>query len=355
MSGDFGRFRRLIAQPSTPVRANRAGVALRLEGMEPTTQYRPRGLSAVVDRALDATIVPGYTSIGRAVRSRLPGWPDDPNPGVLAGRHVLVTGASSGLGEATAAGLAGLGAFVHLVVRDRAKGEQVVADLGLGDMAQVHRCDLSDLDDVRALARELLDGAPLAAVVHNAGVMPPERAESAQGHELSMAVHVLGPVLLTELLLPVLDGARVVFVTSGGMYAQKLRADDPEFETGDYSPTTAYARSKRAQVELLPLLDARWRTHGLEVNAMHPGWAATPGVTESLPGFEKVVGPLLRDPATGADTAVWLAAAQPSPGAGLLWQDRRPRPTTWFGVNSTDEAQRARLWAWVRDQTGLTA
>lgn len=323
--------------------------------MQPTTQYRPRGLSAAVDRVLDAAIVPGYTKIGRAVRSRLPDWPADPNPAALAGRHVLVTGASSGLGEAAVAGLAELGAFVHLVVRDPDKGAKVVRELGLEKMTQVHRCDLSDLDDVRALARELLDGAPLSAVIHNAGVMPPERTESAQGHELSMAVHLLGPVLLTELLLPVLDDARVVFVTSGGMYAQKLRADDPEFRAGDYAPTTAYARSKRAQVELLPLLAERWQPSGVEVSAMHPGWAATPGVTESLPGFEKVVGPLLRDPATGADTAVWLAATQPAPGTGLLWQDRRPRPTTWFGVNSTDQEQRAALWAWVQEQTGLSA
>jgi len=87
-----------------------------------------------------------------------------------------------------------------------------------------------------------------------------ERAAAGAGDELAgrdaatMAVHVLGPVLMTELLRPTLresDGPRVLLVTSGGMYSQKLRADDPEYLTGDYSPTTAYARSKRAQVEKL--------------------------------------------------------------------------------------------------------
>ena len=90
--------------------------------------------------------------------------------------------------------------------------------------------------------------------------MPPTRTESAQGHELTMSLHVLGPLLMTELLRPALSGhdARVLLVTSGGMYGQRLRADDPEFTQGDYTPTTAYARSKRAQVELLPVLAARW-------------------------------------------------------------------------------------------------
>ena len=84
-------------------------------------------------------------------------------------------------------------------------------------------------------------------------------------------------------------------VTSGGMYGQPLRADDPEYVKDDYSPTTAYARSKRAQVELLPLLQRRWGAENAHVWATHPGWAATPGVAESLPRFNKLTGPILRD------------------------------------------------------------
>jgi len=73
-------------------------------------------------------------------------------------------------------------------------------------------------------------------LVHNAGAMPATRTESTQGHELTMSLHVLGPTLLTDLLAPVLtDNARVLFVTSGGMYSQVLRADDPEYLKGDYA------------------------------------------------------------------------------------------------------------------------
>lgn len=121
-------------------------------------------------------------------------------------------------------------------------------------------------------------------LVHNAGAMPPERTESAQGHEMTMALHVLGPVLMTELLAERLRGGRVVLVTSGGMYTQRLREDDPEYVEGDYSPTTAYARSKRAQVELLPVLQQRWAPRGIEVHATHPGWADTPASSSSYRG-----------------------------------------------------------------------
>ena len=306
-------------------------------------------LGGLVDHALDVAVAPGYTRVGLAVRQHLPGWPADPPR--LDGAHVIVTGTSSGLGAATAAGLADLGAHVHLVVRDPDKGRAVAADLGIEAASTTWRCDVSDLDDVERLARELLSsGVRFSGVVHNAGSMPPVRTESAQGHELTMALHVLGPVLLTELLLPALDTARIVLVTSGGMYAQRLRADDPDYHRGTYSPTTAYARSKRAQVELLPRLQARWGARGHVVGATHPGWADTPGVADSLPTFRRVVGPLLRDAEAGADTTTWFTATRPDPEGGRLWHDRHPRPTTWLGRNAASEQDRARLWDWVVEQ-----
>jgi NAD(P)-dependent dehydrogenase (short-subunit alcohol dehydrogenase family) len=311
-------------------------------------------IAALVDTLMDRTVVPGYTRLGPAVRRRLSTWPADPPPDALVGRRALVTGASSGLGIATAEGLAALGAEVVLVVRDTDKGAKVVREIqGRLPLARldVQRCDLADLDDVRRFAAAA-DG-DVDVLVHNAGAMPPTRTESPQGHEMTMALHVLSPVLMTDLLGERLRDGRVVMVTSGGMYTQRLREDDPEYLDGDYSPTTAYARSKRAQVELLPVLQHRWRPLGVDVHATHPGWADTPGVVESLPTFRRLTGPLLRDAAEGADTTVWLSAVVPARAGGRLWHDRQPRPTQLLRRTRTGAAERERLWAWVSDQLGI--
>ncbi len=316
-------------------------------------------VSATLDRLLDRSVVLGYTRIGLAVRRRLPIFPDDPAPDAMRGRHVVVTGASSGLGEATAAGLARLGAEVHLVVRNVDKGEAVAQEIRAAVPAaqlHLHRCDVSDLDDVRRCADELKgEIESLSAIVHNAGAMPPERTESAQGHEMSMALHVLGPLLMTELLLPALEAAhgRVVMVTSGGMYTQRLPLHDPDYERGEYQPPVAYARSKRVQVSLLPIVAERWAPRGVTIHAMHPGWADTPGIVDSLPAFHKVTGPILRDAEEGADTSVWLCATEPAPASGQLWHDRRSRPFHYLGKTRDTEAQRQQMWDWVRDNARL--
>lgn len=318
-------------------------------------------VGSALDRFLDRSVVLGYSRIGLSLRRRLAHYPADPPPGVLRGQHVVVTGASSGLGVATAQGLAALGAEVHLVVRDTEKGERAASDLRSavpGARVHVRRCDVSDLDDVRRLAAELsAEVDSLAAIVHNAGAMPPERTESAQGHEMTMALHVLGPLAMTEALLPSLASGqgRVVLVTSGGMYTQRLRADDPDYLQGEYKPAVAYARSKRVQVSLLPTLAERWAPHGVTVHAMHPGWADTPGIVDSLPGFHRLTKPILRDAEEGADTSVWLCAAEPTPPTGRLWHDRAPRQAHYSARTQESAEQRERVWQWVREASGLDA
>lgn len=315
-------------------------------------------LRQLLDTALDRAVVPGYTNVGYWVRRT--GWEaDDPRPGSMAGKRVVVTGASSGLGEAAALGLARLGATVHLLVRDEVKGRGVLDGIRAelpGAEVHLEVCDVSDLADVRRFAEDLVSRTEsLDVLVHNAGAMPPERTEAPGGHELTVALHVLGPVLMTELLLPVLRGhdARVVLVTSGGMYTQRLPVRDPDYERGEYRGTVAYARSKRMQVALAPLMQQRWSAAGLRVHVMHPGWADTPGVATSLPVFRKVTGPLLRDAHQGADTVVWLAATEPQPDGGRLWMDRAERPAHHRGATEERAAEREQLWAWVLDAAGL--
>ena len=318
-------------------------------------------LARALDTLLDRLVVPGYSRIGYAVRKRVD-WPETPAPGALEGRTVAITGANSGLGLAATLGAARLGAQVRMLCRDPAKGERAreqieraVPDARL----VVDECDLSDPKSVRAAAAAIRkEHAGLHGLVHNAGVLPPERTETADGHELAVATHVLGPHLLTAELRDVLAGepdARVIFVSSGGMYAQRLRSDDPEFHRGQYDGVAAYARTKRMQVVLAQLWAAQLAEQHVAVHAMHPGWADTPGVTESLPRFARFAGPLLRTPEQGADTIVWLLAAdEPGRTSGLFWHDRRPRPTSYLPLTRHSAAQAAAFWDYCSTATGVT-
>lgn len=321
-------------------------------------------LPRLVDAALDRLVVPGYSRLGYAARRA--GWRTLPS-GCLAGRTILVTGAAGGLGAATARGLVGLGARVELVVRDQARGERTAAALREAHPSaavEVAECDVSSLADVRRYAAEVRDReAAVHGLVHNAGVMPPERTETAEGHELALATHVLGPFLLTRELRPALRAgasptapARVVFVSSGGMYTASLPTDDPEFRVGTYSGGAAYARTKRMQVVLAELLADDLAGDGVVVHSMHPGWADTPGVAGSMPGFRRVTGPLLRTDDQGADTAVWLqAAAEPGHSTGVFWHDRAPRPTHYLPRGAETPQARAALWTLCVDATAGSA
>lgn len=226
--------------------------------------------------------------------------------------------------------------------------------------ANVHvlTCDVSDLSSIPDVAERLIERVPrLHALVHNAGVMTPERTESRQGHELSLATHVLGPHVLTHQLRGALEAdqdARVVFVTSGGMYTTGLRLDDPEYTHGAYAGTRAYARTKRMQVHLAEAWGHELAVERVSVHSTHPGWAGTPGLDGSLPGFSRVLRPLLRTAVSGADTTVWLLSApQAREATGLLWHDRVPRPTTYLARTAPTEAEVRGLWDLCVRTTGL--
>jgi dehydrogenase/reductase SDR family protein 12 len=316
-------------------------------------------LSRVLDTLLDRTIVPGYSRLGYAVRQSW--WPADSPAGALDGRTVVITGANSGLGKATTIGAARLGATVRMLCRDTGRGDQARAEVLAacpGAVVLVDQCDLSDLASVRAAAARLGSELPgLHALVHNAGVLPPERTVTPEGHELTVATHVLGPHLLTAELRPALAAegdARVVFVSSGGMYAQRLRSDDPEFHEGTFDGTTAYARTKRMQVVLAQLWAQRLADQHVAVHAMHPGWADTPGIVDSLPRFAKLAAPILRSPEQGADTVVWLLAAdEAGRRSGLFWHDRRPRPTSYVPFTRPRAAELAAFWDYCTAATGV--
>jgi NAD(P)-dependent dehydrogenase (short-subunit alcohol dehydrogenase family) len=300
-----------------------------------------------VDSLLDLTVVPGYSSIGYALRRRR----FEPAPD-LSGRAYAVTGANSGLGSAACELLAEAGATVHMIVRDRAKGEaaraRIAASNPSGDL-RVWECDVSRPPAVREFAGAFAaEVGSLHALVNNAGVMAPERTHTPEGIELTFATNVVGPFLLTGLLLPLLREAapsRIVNVSSGGMYTAKLDSRDPQLRGREYDPARFYAHTKRCEVILTELWQLRLRGSGVSAHSMHPGWADTPGVQRSLPTFRKVMRPILRDNRQGADTIAWLCwAVEPVNDPGRFWQDRRPRPTHRVPWTRESGEDRRRLW-----------
>ena len=317
------------------------------------------GLPAIADTLLELTVVGSFSRIGPAVRRRLFAWTDPPRD-ALAGRTVLVTGPTSGLGRAAVDALAGLGGRAVLLGRSEDRLLRLRDELAARhgeDRFPVVVADMGSLASVRAAVdRILATESRLDVVVDNAGAIYPERFDGPDGIEATFAVLVAGPFALLAGLLPLLRrtaGARVLAVTSGGMYAQALDLDDLESRRGAYSGTRAYARAKRAQTALMREWARRLRADGIAWMAMHPGWTDTPGLAEALPDFHRLMRPLLRTPAEGVDTIAWMAALpDPAAASGRLFLDRRARPFDRVPGTRLTLADRRRLWVRVVELTG---
>ncbi len=281
----------------------------------------------------DKLLLPGlvnFTKLGyRRARKK-----QNPVSAYLADRHAVITGATSGLGLATAEILAARGMSLTLVARDKAKATRLAKDLikrSGNPRIQVEIADLSLIGDVTAVADRLLkSGKPIDALINNAGALTNPRKVTTEGLETSFALLLLSPYVLTERLYPLLKqahGGRVINVLSGGMYAERIHPDDLQSSKGSYSGSVAYARAKRGLMIVTNQWASRWKKDGIVVNAMHPGWADTPGVESSLPAFHRLTRPFLRSPEEGADTIVWLATAtEAAKVSGEFWLDRQQHP-----------------------------
>ncbi len=278
-----------------------------------------------------------------------------------------MTGASSGIGRAASLELARLGASVWLVGRNKRRTEEAAwaaRACGAGASVEPAVLDIVDADAVDAFAalvatrHERIDG-----LVHAAGALFSTYNSTPDGGELTVATAVLAPFRLTWRLSPLLrrsGDANIVTLSSGGMYTQPFDLSRLEMPREEYRGTTAYARAKRAQVVLSHEWARRWGRDGVASYAAHPGWVDTPGLASGLPSFAKL-GPLLRTPAQGADTVVWLAAGEArrrdlrDPLVEGFFHDRRRRsehhvPWTVRGPGATEGAQ---LWEWCRSRTNL--
>jgi len=307
---------------------------------------KPSLLTTLADRSVIGGMA-GFTRLGYALRSR--NWAPLPR---MDRRTVILTGGTSGLGRAAAEQLAALGAQIVLVARNEEKAARATAEIReTTGNAQV-RYDLADLSlvtEVNALADRLLaEHRAIHVLINNAGALFNDREETNEGVELTLATNVLSGFVMTNRLLPRLSEsapARIVNVSSGGMYTQGVSLGNLQWTRGEYNGSKAYARTKRMQVILTEMWADMLEGTGVTTNAMHPGWADTPGLDASLPGFRRFTGPLLRTASQGADTITWLAAShEVTWHSGGFYLDRQPHLTNVLPGTDLSADERRDLW-----------
>lgn len=249
----------------------------------------------------------------------------------ISGRSFLITGANSGIGYAIAETVAKKGAAaVHIVCRNKDRGEEAKKNLiesSKNPNVLLHVADMGDVEDVRTLANELVQtNTPVHVVVNNAGCMLHKKELTKQGLESNFACNTFGTYLLTSLLIPLLakqEDARVITVSSGGMYLEPLDADDLQLEKRPFKGDICYEQQKRHQVVMMEMFA---RAHPkISFFTMHPGWADTPAFRDALPDFYNKMKDNVRTPEQGSDTAVWLSVSKnvPAKDNGGFFQDRK--------------------------------
>jgi retinol dehydrogenase 12 len=276
----------------------------------------------------------------------------------MSGEVCVVTGATSGIGRATAAALAGRGAQVILVARDRGRGEAAAADLAAagGPAPRLELADLASMGQVRALADRLGALERIDVLVNNAGLMAGQRRITADGFDEVFAVNHLAPFLLTNLLLGRLAAAgpaRVITVSSDAHAAARLDLDDLQLEHG-WQSWRAYANSKLANILFTRELARRLEGSAVTANCAHPGLVRTRfGREAKLPMRAAVTlaRPFMLSPRRGAATIVYLATSPRVAGATggyyVKSQQREPSPA------ARDDVTARRLWRLSEELTGL--
>jgi retinol dehydrogenase 14 len=281
--------------------------------------------------------------------------------GPMAGRTVLVTGGSSGIGRATALGLAGMGAHLVIVGRDRGPTEVAADDVRAagGGQTDVFVADLSSQAEVRRLAAEVLQRCSrIDVLVNNVGGFWDTRHVTADGLERTFALNHLAPFLLTNLLWDRLiesAPARVVTVSSNAHAQGRIDFDDLQGQRS-YSGARAYSQSKLANVLFTYELARRLPGGSVTANALHPGLTRTSFGAEDPSGVQRrlvpFARPFMQTPAQGVATSIQLASALDlQQVTGRYFANGKPKRSSRA---SHDQAVAARLWQVSAELVGLT-
>lgn len=284
----------------------------------------------------------------------------------LTGKIAIVTGANSGIGVDTVAGLAQKGATVIMACRDLQKARPVAAAIrqqGPGSRIEVMQLDLSDLNAVHAFADQFLrQYKQLDLLINNAGVMHPPYSKTAQGFEMQFGVNHLGHFALTGLLLGCLNqtpAARIVTVSSGSHRFGVIDFDDLNWEKRTYAPNAAYGQSKLANLLFTYELQRRLSAAGQGTLAVaaHPGWTST-NLQKHTPAIMFLNPLLAQSAAMGALPTLYAAMAPDVQGGDYIgpngFFEMRGYPTKVnSNARSHDMAVAARLWDVSEAATGM--
>lgn len=286
--------------------------------------------------------------------------------------RAVVTGATSGIGEAIARRLAAEGATVTLVGRDderlRAARDRITTAVPDAELT-LERADLAELDQVRALADRVLAASPPDAVISNAALVTPLDRRTAGGVPRVLTVNHLAPYLLLRLLADAVERARFVVVGADpvSLARSPVDLDDLLFEHPErlgepvgLRPFRAYGRTKNMNAMFVFALARRLAGTGVTVNGAHPGIIGGTGLAGEAPEVREIVARTFQfDPASlpgpdvGADTPAWLATApELADVTGRFFVERQPVETA---PHTTDPARGDRLWAESARLVGLPA
>jgi retinol dehydrogenase 12 len=261
----------------------------------------------------------------------------------------VVTGTTHGIGRVTAHALARAGFDLRMLVRDTRAGAdlraEILREVPSADI-RVVACDLASLASVRAAARELrVDGAPIACLINNAGIVSTLRSRSVDGYERVFATNHLGPFLLTGLLLDrIADGGQIINVASREHFRATLdlgQVADPAAKP--YRPRAVYAQSKLANVLHAFALARRLADRGVRANCLHPGVVKSNLLPAWLRPLKPLVSPGMFDIERGARTTLYLAL---DPSASTLtgqYVDEHQRVQAASNL-ARDEALQEALW-----------